>query len=170
VPKGISRDEQPVIAMTTSSDDIRLRIATSADVPAMVACRLTDSAAGRADPRVAAYFEGTHHPQDARLPRIGYVALARETVVGYIAGHLTTRHGCAAEVQYLFVASDFRRRGVATALLRLLADWFGKAGARKVCVCVDADSPAAKPFYESTGASPFRRLWYGWDDISRVRR
>jgi GNAT superfamily N-acetyltransferase len=156
--------------MATSSGNISYRIATSADVPAMAACRLTDSEAGPADPRMTAYFEGKHHPQQALLPRIGYVALARETVIGYIAGHLTTRHGCAAEVQYLFVAPEFRRRGVATALLRRLADWFGEAGALKACVCVDADSPAAKPFYESTGASPFRRLWYGWDDISPLRR
>ena len=118
---------------------------------------------------MAAYFEGKHHPQEALPPRNGYVALVREAVIGYIAGHLTTRHGCSAEVQYLFVAPKFRRRGVATALLRRLADWFGKAGALKVCVCVDADSPAAKPFYESAGASPFKRFWYGWDDISAFR-
>jgi GNAT superfamily N-acetyltransferase len=155
--------------MVTSSDDIRFGVATSADVPAMAACRLTDPAAGPADPRMAAYFDGKHHPQEALPPRVGYVALVREAVIGYIAGHLTTRHGCAGEVQYLFVVPEFRRRGVATALLRLLADWFCKARALKVCVCVDADSPAAKPFYESAGASPFRRFWYGWDDISVLR-
>jgi GNAT superfamily N-acetyltransferase len=155
--------------MVTSSDDIRFRIATSADVSAMAACRLRASAVGPADPRMAAYFDGKHHPQQALPPRIGYVALVRDGVIGYIAGHLTTRHGCAGEVQYLFVSPDFRRRGVATALLRLLADWFGSACAQKVCVCVDADSPAAKPFYESAGASPFMRLWYGWDDISVLR-
>ena len=33
---------------------------------------------------------------------------------------------------------------------------------------VFADSPAAKPFYESAGASPFKRFWYGWDDISSL--
>jgi len=156
--------------MVTSSDDIRFRVATSADVPAIAVCRLTDLAAGPADPRMAAYLDGTHHPQEALPPRVGYVALIREDVIGYIAGHLTKRHGRAGEVQYLFVAPDFRRRGVATALLRLLADWFVNARARKVCVCVDADSPAAKPFYESAGASPFRRLWYGWDDISVLRK
>ena|SRR5262245_42425977 len=156
--------------LTAASDDIHFRIVTSADVPAMAACRLTDPAAGPADPRMAAYFDGKHHPQEALLARVGYVALVRESVVGYIAGHLTTRHGYAGEVQYLFVAPEFRRRRVATALLGLLADWFGNAGALKVCVCVDSDSPSARPFYESTGASPFRRFWCGWDDISVVRR
>jgi GNAT superfamily N-acetyltransferase len=151
------------------SGDIQFRIATSADVPAMAACRSSDPALGPADPRMAAYFDGRHHPQQALPPRVGYVALEYGAVIGYIAGHLTTRHGCAAEVQYLFVAPDFRRHGIATALLRLLTNWFGSAAARKVCVCVDPDSRAAKPFYESTGASPFRRLWYRWDDISVFR-
>jgi hypothetical protein len=54
-------------------------------------------------------------------------------------------------------------------LLHVLADWFGGAGVQKVCVCVDADSPAAKPFYESTGASPFRPLWYRWENLSVLR-
>ena len=40
--------------------------------------------------------------------------------------------------------------------------------ALKVCVCVDADSAAAKPFYEGAGASPFNRFWYRWDDISAL--
>jgi GNAT superfamily N-acetyltransferase len=118
---------------------------------------------------MTAYFDGNHHPQQALPPRVGYLALAGDGVTGYIAGHLTTRHGCAAEVQYLFVAPECRRRGVATALLRLLTNWFGSAGVRKVCVCVDPHSPGAKPFYESTGASPFRQLWYRWDDISVLR-
>ena len=118
---------------------------------------------------MASYFDGTHHPQQALSPRTGHVALVGEVVIGYIAGHLTTRHGCAAEVQYLFVAPEFRRRGVATALLRLMADWFVTRGALKVCVCVDADSPEAEPFYASTGASPFKRLWYRWEDISALQ-
>jgi len=156
--------------MVASSDDFDFRVATSADVVAMGTCRLADPAAGSADPRMAAYFDGNHHPRGALPVRIGFVALVSETVIGYIAGHLTTRHGRAGEVQYLYVAPAFRRRGVATALLRHLAEWFVEAGARQVCVCVDADSGAAKPFYESTGASPFKGLWYGWDDISRLRR
>jgi GNAT superfamily N-acetyltransferase len=138
--------------------DIRYRLATSADVSAMTACRLTDPAAGPADSRMASYFDGQHLPHQALLPRVGYVALLRDTVITYIAGHQTTRHGCAREVQYLFVGPGYRRRGIATALLRSSADCFSQTGAQKVRVCVDAASPAAEPFYESVGASPFRRF------------
>jgi GNAT superfamily N-acetyltransferase len=151
-----------------SIEGVCFRAATSADVAAMAQCRLTDPAAGAADSRMAAYFDGQHHPQQALLPRVGYVALGGDAVVGYIAGHRTTRHGCAGEVQYLFVAPAYRRRGIAAALLRRLAGWFGEQGAAKVCVNVDLDSPAALPFYVRQGASAVNRYWYVWEDIGIV--
>ena len=80
------------------------------DVAKMEPCRLND-AAGHADNRMAAYFRGEHHPQLALMPRTGFIALLDGAAIGYIAGHLTTRHGCQGEVQYLFVASSYRRRG-----------------------------------------------------------
>ena len=43
---------------------------------------------------MAAYFEGQHHPQQALLPRVGYVAWAGAAVDGYIAGHRTHRYDC----------------------------------------------------------------------------
>jgi GNAT superfamily N-acetyltransferase len=137
----------------------------------MASCRLSDSAAGPADARMGAYFSGIHHPQQALPPRIGYVAIMDQRVAGYIAGHLTTRHGCAAEVQYLFVEPAARRKAVATRLLRLLASWFVENGAQRVCVCLDADSPSARPFYEAVHAvqlSETHRLWFVWNDIGKV--
>lgn len=154
---------------SASGAGVTFRAATSADVSAMAHCRLSDPAAGPADQRMAAYFDGLHHPQRALAPRIGYVACADTRVVGYIAGHLTTRHDCAGEIQYLFVEPAHRRQGVATELLRLMARWFAEQlGARRVCVCLDADSPSAQPFYAALGASqlaPNRPLWYVWADI-----
>lgn len=145
---------------------VQFREATSADVPAMAACRSTELSAGAADARMTAYFDGRHHPQHALLPRIGYVALVDATVIGYIAGHRTTRYGCAGEVQYLFVAPDYRRRGIAAALLRRLAGWFRAQRATKICVNVDADSPAARPFHSSQGASALNQYWAVWEDVA----
>ena len=87
----------------------------------MAECRLTDPAAGPADSRIDAYFSGQHHPQQALPPRVGFVAVTEHSTIGYLAGHLTMHHGCAGEVQYLFVAPAHRRRGIATKLLQLLA-------------------------------------------------
>ena len=118
-----------------------------------------------------AYFNGQHHPQQALLPRAGYVALDGDQVIGYIAGHRTNRHGCEGEVQYLFVAPVYRRRGIAAMLLRLLATWFHEQDAHRVCVGVADDSPReAKPFVESVGATPLKKHWYAWEDIVAVLR
>lgn len=117
---------------------------------------------------MGAYFRGEHHPQLALLPRTGYAAFVGGTMIGYVAGHLSTRQGCGGELQYLFVAPDSRRQGIATTLVRHMADWFAERGVRRVCVCVDADSPAARPFYRSLGAaalSPEKQLWYVWEDL-----
>ena len=147
------------------SSDIVFRRATSADVPAMVQCRLTP------DPRMAAYLDGEHHPQQALPPRAGYVALRGEQIVAYIAGHRTKRHGCQGELQYLYVAPGDRRRGLGTGLLRLLAEWFREQGVQKVCVGIANDSPPeAKPFVEHHGATPLAKHWYAWEAIGAVAR
>jgi GNAT superfamily N-acetyltransferase len=152
--------------------EITFRTATSADVPSMAECRLSDpyfEAAGQGDPRMAAYLDGHHHPQQALAARIAYVAVARGEVIGYIAGHLTTRHQCDGELQHLFVTPARRRRRIGTALLGLLAKWFHEQGARKICVAVANDSPAeARPFVEEVGAVPLKRHWHAWDDIGVV--
>ena len=118
---------------------------------------------------MAAYFDGRHNPQQALPPRVGYLALENGAVVGYVAGHLTTRNGCAGEVQYLFVVSSRRRRGIGTGLLRLLAKWFEEGGVRTVCVAIAADRPPeARPFVESVGAIPLQKNWHGWQDIGNA--
>lgn len=82
---------------------IQFREANASDVPAMMLCHPSEEGA---DTRMAAYFAGNHHPQEALAPRVGYVAIVDEAVVGYIAGHRTTRHGCAGELQYFFVSRN----------------------------------------------------------------
>lgn len=158
--------KKSVISEPTRS--IRYQEATSADVPAMARCRAADANAGPADERMARYLEGQHHPQQALAPRTAFVALIDDEVVGYIAGHATTRFDYNGEVQYLYVAPANRRRGIATHLLRLLAGWFDRRGIRRVCVNADIESPDAIPFYLAAHALPLNRYWYVWDDIRIV--
>ena len=141
-----------------------------ADGPAMARSRLADPEAGVADERMTAYLEGKHHPQQALAPRAAFVALHADVVVGYIAGHLTRRHGCDGEVQYLFVGPHYRRTGVATQLLRLLARWFLQRKAEKICVNVEPDNAVARAFYAREGATELNPFWYVWRDIGNVDR
>ena len=71
--------------------DFLYQEATSADVPAMARCRAADPDAGPADERMAGYLDGVHHPRQALPPRTAFIAVSRGEVVGYIAGHATTR-------------------------------------------------------------------------------
>jgi len=147
---------------------LRYREATTVDVPAMQRCRATDIPAGPADARMAAYLDGQHHPQQALAARAAFVALDGDDTVAYIAGHATTRHGCAGEVQYLYVAPRYRRAGVAGHLLQSMARWFEMQGIHRVCVNADLESAGAVPFYMAHGARALNPYWYIWDDIRIV--
>jgi GNAT superfamily N-acetyltransferase len=148
------------------SSTLRFREATSADVPAMAGCRALDHQAGPADARMAAYLDGNHHPQQALPPRVAFVAVVADDVIGYIAGHATTRYGCSGEVQYLYVAPGYRRSGVARGLLRAVARWFDANHIHRVCVNANVDSDGAVPFYVAQGAVPINKYWYVWADIA----
>lgn len=139
-----------------------------ADVAEMARCRLADPAAGPADPRMAAYLEGKHHPRHALEARVAYVALAGDHVVGYIAGHLTRRYECDGELQYLFVDPSRRRLGIAGQLLRELARWFTEQGAGRICVDVEPGNAPARAFYKRHGAVDLHPCWLVWNDIRSV--
>lgn len=148
--------------------EVEIREATSADVPSMTECRAADVAAGPADARMGAYLEGKHHPQKALMQRTGYVATAAGAVIGYAAGHRTTRFDCDGELQYLYVNPVWRRQGVAAALVRAMAEWFRAQGA--VRVCVNADEPAIE-FYRRMGARPLmpdKQHWWVWDNVAQI--
>jgi GNAT superfamily N-acetyltransferase len=154
-----------VLQESVSTSRIDYREASSADVPAMARCRDDDREVGPADGRMAAYLDGQHHPGQALAPRTAFVAIDGDSVVGYIAGHATTRHGFDGEVQYLYVAPRYRRNRVATTLLQSLARWFQEREIRRVCVNANIESPAAVPFYLALGAASLNKYWYFWDDI-----
>ena len=105
------------------------------------------------------YLAGDHHPQHALLPRAMWMAEEGESPIGYVAGHLTRRFGCAGELQWIYVVPEHRRTQVASQLLRLLAGWFLEHAARRVCV--DVGDEDARPFYRRHGAVV-------WNDIGGV--
>jgi GNAT superfamily N-acetyltransferase len=115
--------------------------------------------------RISAYLAGEHHPQYALLPRVSYVASDGDSVVGYIAGHLSRRYGCAGELQWINVTPEQRGTGVAGELLRFLAKWFVKHQALRICVNVDPANIAARRFYAKHGAETLNEQWLVWNDI-----
>ncbi len=111
------------------------------------------------------YLEGQHDPQEAKKPRVAYVATEGEVVVGFIAGHLTRRFQCDGELQWISVRPESRGRGIAIELLRSLARWFAQQNAGRVCVDVMPTNEAARRFYSRNGAVDLKPSWMVWDDI-----
>ena len=124
---------------------------------------------GAAEARMAAYFAGEHHPRHALAPRAGFVAEADGRMIGFVAGHLTTRFGCDGELQWLFVAPERRGRGAAELLLDGLAHWFAGQSAARVCVNVEPDNERARRFYARHGARALSDYWMVWPDIAAAR-
>lgn len=116
--------------------------------------------------RVSGYYHQELHPQQALLPRVMYVAIVSGSIVGFIAGHLTERFGCNGELQWINVTPEFRKAGIATQLLQLLANWFIKQNV--FYICVDPGSEQSRKFYARKGATNLNEHWMAWKDISVV--
>jgi GNAT superfamily N-acetyltransferase len=139
------------------------------DIPAMARVRAGEWEAEEYwKVRISRYLDGELHPQQALLPRVIYVALESDSVVGFIAGHLTHRYGCDGELEWIDVVPERRRNGVASALLGLLAAWFVGQKASRICVDVDPANETARRFYRRHGADNLNAHWLVWNDISVV--
>lgn len=69
-------------------------------------------------------------------------------MVGLVAGHLTRRHACDGELEWINVIPERRGGGIASALLRKLAAWFAEQKASRICVDVEPSNFAARRFYK----------------------
>jgi ribosomal protein S18 acetylase RimI-like enzyme len=118
--------------------------------------------------RISRYLNYEHRPRQALVPRVIYVAVDTDAVVGFIAGHLTRRHGCEGELQWINVIPERRGSGVASELLRLLAAWFVAQNASRICVDVEPENTAARRFYLRHGAEDLNPSWLVWNDIRVV--
>ncbi len=117
-------------------------------------------------PRVVGYLRGIYHPSHALAPRAMWVAEAGGERVGFLAAHSSTRMGCEAELQWMFVLPDWQRRGVGARLLPPLAAWCAARDRRHVII----DAPPANPcrsFYLEHGAVALDGYWLHWRDIER---
>lgn len=116
--------------------------------------------------RIAGYMRGELDPKEALAPRVVYAATGGAALEGFIAGHLTRRFDCHGEVEWIDVVRERRRTGIASGLLRMLAEWFVDQEARRICA--DPGNAQARRFYEYHGATELNKHWMVWNDISSV--
>jgi ribosomal protein S18 acetylase RimI-like enzyme len=120
--------------------------------------------------RITGYMDRVLHPQKALMQRVIYVALENGSLVGFIAGHLTRRYDCDGELEWINVLPERRGNGIARGLLRLLAEWFARQEALRVCMDVDPTNTIARHFYVSNGAKRLNEHWMVWDNIHMLHR
>jgi GNAT superfamily N-acetyltransferase len=146
---------------------MRYRLATQADVDAMARIRTEGGwEEGAPAERMGLYLAGKHHPQHALPARSIYVAEDENTnaMLGFVAGHLTTRYSCDGELQWIYVLPDQRGSGVASGLLRQINEWFLSNNAQRICVNVDPRNQIARRFYARHGAQELNEYWMVWSD------
>jgi ribosomal protein S18 acetylase RimI-like enzyme len=142
------------------------RQARHSDIPEMAEIRAGDWGTEEYwRERILQYLTHQLHPRQALRPRVAFVCLDRESVVGLIAGHLTRRFACDGELEWISVRPQYRSRGVASQLLCRLAEWFVAQDARLVCVDVEPSNQVARRFYARHGAEDLKPHWMVWKDI-----
>jgi ribosomal protein S18 acetylase RimI-like enzyme len=102
------------------------------------------------------------------MPRVIYVALEGDSLVGFVAGHLTRRYACDGELEWINVVPERRGSEIAPQLLRLLAAWFAEHEASRICVDVDPANTIARRFYTRHGAQNLNDRWLVWNDVKVV--
>ncbi|MBS1530647.1 MAG: GNAT family N-acetyltransferase [Bacteroidetes bacterium] len=146
---------------------IKYRIATESDVPSLA--RLRTLLRGTEEgwiPYIKGYMEGITNPQKALAPRVVYVAADCNKIVGWVAGHLTRRLGCDGELQWIDIDTDYRRKGIASELVKMLAKWFSEQNANRICV--DPGNDDSRKFYAANGAGNLNQHWMYWEDITAI--
>jgi [ribosomal protein S18]-alanine N-acetyltransferase len=120
-----------------------IRSATAEDIPAILAIAgKAEHAAHWPEEQYRGMFEG-------QTPRhLVLVIEERGTVQGFVIGHLLDQE---CEIENLVVASDFRRRGWGSKLLRSLIDAAHQAGATAFFLEVRESNLAARALYNRTG-------------------
>lgn len=113
--------------------------------------------------RWAGYMTGESSPQHARPERVVFKACLRDEIVGFIAGHLTTRHERDAEIQACHVRAEYQHLGVDERLLLRFLTWARQREARSLCAEVAPDSRYRELFGRYQGRD-LGRHWICWDD------
>ena len=148
---------------------MKYREAREPDIPALARMRATDRETEENwNLRISGYWNRTHYPQQALATRVIYIAEDAGSIIGFIAGHLTTRFDCDGELQWVDVIPEYRGSGVASGLFQHLTAWFMDQKALRICVNCAPDNLIARNFYLRNGAADMNEYWLVWNDISDV--
>jgi len=145
------------------------RRAQQSDIAEMAKIRAEDSGTEQYwRERIERYLSQQVSPKEALRPRAAFVCANAEGIVGLVAGHLTRRFECEGELEWISVEKQARGRGIATKLLRCMAEWFVENQARRICVDVQPSNKVARSFYRKHGAEELNPHWMVWNDVGGI--
>lgn len=119
--------------------------------------------------RINRYLRGEHSPQKALAARAILVAIKEKDVVGFVAGHQTTRFNCDGELQWIDVRDDQRGLGIGQKLIERIGEWFVGQNLLRICVNVDPLNVPARRLYTNCGAQPLNEHWMLWEDARKMK-
>lgn len=96
-----------------------------------------------------------------------HLAVEDGTFVGHTSAEIQAsapvfERGATLAISEVYVRPDWRRQGIASALLDALEDWGKKREYETVSLSVNVDNRAAKAFYEEFGFEPKRLKLVQW--------
>lgn len=112
------------------------------------------------------YFAG-QSPTSAKPERVVFKALIENELIGYIAGHLTTRYHKDAEIQSFYVLKEYQRKGVGLQLLQCFVKWLIELEAGSLCVGI-AEANPYQAFYLKFNGKYLNPHWIYWDDLNKL--
>jgi GNAT superfamily N-acetyltransferase len=146
-----------------------IRPAEDSDIPLMARIRAQNwETESFWTDRICRYLRGEHSPQKALAGRAIFVAVEEGELVGFVAGHRTTRFGCEGELQWIDVREDKRSLGIGHKLMERMGAWFVEQRAGRICVNVEPVNKPARALYSKCGAQPLKEHWMIWDDARKM--
>ena len=110
------------------------------------------------------YFKG-QSPPTSKPERLMLKAVTKDNkIIGYLAGHLTTRYNMDAEIQSLYVLKQEQKKDVGTKLLAEFIKWLMNLDAKILCVGIKPENKY-KAFYLKHGGQYINEHWIFWQDI-----
>lgn len=110
------------------------------------------------------YFVG-QSPASAKPERIVFKALIGNELVGYIAGHLTTRYDKDAEIQSFYILKEYQGKGIGGQLLHHFVKWLLQYDVKSLCVGFHEANPY-QAFYIKYGGKYLNPHWIYWDEVN----
>jgi len=114
------------------------------------------------------YLSGESSPKAALRDRIMLKACLDNKMVGFIAGHLTTRFDKDAEIESFYTQDGDESTSAWAQLLLHFIDWAKQHEAMSLCVGIGPEHNQYREFLIQYGARFVNPRWVYWDDMGAL--